>query len=67
MYREIYQFLGTELLGVGKAFANKIIQDQTAPVSIGTFCFTNSEDQGEMPHDAAFHQGLQCLLKRLGL
>ena len=23
----------------------------------------NSEDQDEMPHSAAFHQGLHCLLK----
>ena len=23
----------------------------------------NSEDPDEMPHNAAFHQGLQCLLK----
>ena len=22
----------------------------------------NSEDPGEMPHNAAFHQGLHCLL-----
>ena len=24
----------------------------------------NSEDPDEMPHDAAFHQGLQCLLRQ---
>ena len=24
--------------------------------------FTKSEDQGEMSHNAAFHQGLHCLL-----
>ena len=24
--------------------------------------FANSEDPDEMQHDAAFHQGLQCLL-----
>ena len=23
----------------------------------------SSEDPGEMPHDAAFHQGLYCLLR----
>ena len=25
--------------------------------------FTNSEDPDEVPHDAAFHQGLHCLLR----
>ena len=25
--------------------------------------FTNSEDPDEMQHDAAFHQGLNCLLR----
>ena len=25
---------------------------------------TNSEDPDEMPHDAAFHQGLHCLLSQ---
>ena len=25
--------------------------------------FANSEDPGEMQHNAAFHQGLHCLLK----
>ena len=25
--------------------------------------FTNSEDQDEMQHNAAFHQGLHCLLR----
>ena len=25
--------------------------------------FTNSEDQDEMPHGAAFHQDLHCLLR----
>ena len=25
--------------------------------------FTNSEDPDEMPHNAAFNQGLHCLLK----
>ena len=29
------------------------------PLYTGTF--TNSEDPDEMPHDAAFHQGLHCL------
>ena len=24
----------------------------------------SSEDHDEMPHDAAFHQGLRCLLRR---
>ena len=24
----------------------------------------NSEDPDEMPHDAAFHQGLRCLLRQ---
>ena len=27
--------------------------------------FTNSEDPDEMPHNAAFHQGLHCLLKQI--
>ena len=27
-----------------------------------TGTFTNSEDLDEMPHNAAFHQGLHCLL-----
>ena len=26
--------------------------------------FTNSEDPDEMPHNAAFHQGLHCLLMK---
>ena len=26
--------------------------------------FGNSEDQGEMPHNVAFHQDLHCLLKQ---
>ena len=26
--------------------------------------FTNSEDPDEMPHYAAFHQGLHCLLRQ---
>ena len=25
--------------------------------------FTNCEDPDEMPHNAAFHQGLHCLLR----
>ena len=25
---------------------------------------TNSEDSDEMPHNAAFHQGLHCLLRQ---
>ena len=25
---------------------------------------TNSEDQDEMPHDVAFHQGMHCLLRQ---
>ena len=25
---------------------------------------SNSEDPGEMPHNAAFHQGLHCLLRQ---
>ena len=25
----------------------------------------NSEDPDEMPHDAAFHQGLHCLLRKI--
>ena len=28
-----------------------------------TGTFTNSEDPNEMPHNAAFHQGLHCLLR----
>ena len=28
-----------------------------------TGTFTNSEDPDEMPHNAAFHQGLHCLLR----
>ena len=28
-----------------------------------TGTFSNSEDPDEMPHKAAFHQGLHCLLK----
>ena len=27
---------------------------------------TNSEDPDEMPHNAAFHQGLHCLLRQNG-
>ena len=26
--------------------------------------FTNSEDPEEMPHNAAFHQGLHCLYRQ---
>ena len=26
---------------------------------------TNNEDPDEMPHNAAFHQGLQCLLRQI--
>ena len=26
--------------------------------------FASSEDPDEMPHSAAFHQGLRCLLKQ---
>ena len=26
--------------------------------------FANSEDPDEMPHNAAFHQGLPCLLRQ---
>ena len=39
------------------------------PISSNTIAFhfirtlENSEDSDEMPHDAAFHQGLHCLLK----
>ena len=29
--------------------------------------FTNSEDPDEMPHNAAFHQGLHCLLGKKDL
>ena len=27
----------------------------------------NSEDPDEMPHEAAFHQGLHCLLRQIDL
>ena len=36
------------------------------PLNMGnpiTGTFTNSEDQDEMPHNAAFHQGLHSLLR----
>ena len=36
----------------------------TNPLYMGnpkTGTFTNSEDPDEMPHNAAFHQGLHCL------
>ena len=36
------------------------------PLNMGnpiTGTFTNSEDPDEMPHNAAFHQGLHCLLR----
>ena len=32
------------------------------PFEMGTF--TNSVDPDEMPHNAAFHQGLHCLLRQ---
>ena len=31
-----------------------------------TCTFTNSEDPDELPHNAAFHQGLHCLLRSSG-
>ena len=41
-------------------------------VSLNPSCYSdsymrtlaNSEDPGEMPHNAAFHQGLHCLLRQ---
>ena len=32
-----------------------------------TSTLANSEDPGEMPHNAAFHQGLHCLLRLIDL
>ena len=32
---------------------------------MGTCTLANSEDPDEMQHDAAFHQGLHCLLLKI--
>ena len=33
----------------------------TLVLTLGTGTLVNCEDPGEMPHNAAFHQGLHCL------
>ena len=50
---------------LGVAICNGFILDYLNPLYAGnpqTGTFTNNEDPAEMPHYAAFHKGLHCLL-----
>ena len=49
------------IIQLGQTF---FILDTGLPVKTGTLA--NSEDPDEMPHKAAFHEGLHCLLKKNG-
>ena len=49
------------MLSAGLTFAARKLYLRTGNLRTGTFA--NSEDPDEMPHTAAFYQGLHCLLR----
>ena len=54
-----------ELLPIKKETFDQVLEIIMNPLYTGnpeTGTFTNSEDQDEMPQNAAFHQGQHCLL-----
>ena len=59
--------LSTEMLNIisnkKESMALTLWRQDTLYPETGTF--TNSEDPDEMPHNAAFHQGQDCIFLRL--
>ena len=64
-----YSWILREIIvaGTGITFAWLFDMHTTIPLRTGnpkTGTIANSEDPDEMPHNAAFHQGLHCLLRQ---